>query len=91
MLRRVGFHEDYDGQLIATWFGLIADRMAELIKGHFGMSEEFLVRSLRDDTRRSLADFGDTARRDYIARWDDRVALILSDQVIDDWRGRRPR
>lgn len=54
-------------------------------EGHFGMSEEFLARSLRDDTRRSLAVFGDTAR------WDDRVALILSDQVIDDWRRGRHR
>src|SRR5215469_725253 len=30
-----------------AWFGLIADRLAELIRGPFGMSEEFLVRSLR--------------------------------------------
>jgi hypothetical protein len=68
-----------------AWFGLIADRLAELIRGPSGMSEEFLVRSLRDDTRRFLAHVGDTAR------WDDRVALILSDQVIDDWISHRPR
>jgi hypothetical protein len=68
-----------------AWFGFIADRMAELIRGPLGMSEEFLVRSLRDDTRRWLAHVGDTAK------WDDRVAAILSDDVIDRWRGRRPR
>jgi hypothetical protein len=140
MLRRVGFHEEYDGELIDrliqlmnsddlgysvaleemgwyaassyaaavlegqalhyrrpdtgdhprykrgnttrdAWFGLIADRLAELIMGPLGMSEEFLVRSLRDNTRWYLPHFGDTAK------WDDRVALILSDQVIDHWRG----
>jgi len=68
-----------------AWFGLIADRMAELIRGPFGMNEEFLVRSLRDNTRWFLAHVGETAK------WDDRVALILSDEVIDRWRGRRPR
>lgn len=67
------------------WFGLIADRLAELIKGRFGMSEEFLVRHLRDDTRMWLAFLGDTAK------WDDRVALLLSDEVIDRWRWSRPR
>jgi len=67
-----------------AWFGLIAERMAELIKGPSGMSEEFLVRSLRDDTRRWLAHFGGTAK------WDHRVASILSDKVIDRWRATRP-
>lgn len=145
MLRRVGFHEEYDGLLIErliqvmnsddlgyydafdepgwytvsyhakavlggetlhyrrpdtgkrdarfipgntsrdAWFGLVADRLAELIRGPFGMSEEFLVRSLRDDTRRFLMHVGGAPE------WDDRVALILSDQVIDDWRSQRPR
>jgi hypothetical protein len=145
MLRRVGFHEEYDGELIDrlirlmnsddlgysdamdgpgwytvsfyaaaalggetlhyrrpdtgkrdlryipgntsrdAWFGLIADRLAELIGGPFGMSEEFLVRSLRDNMRKFLAHVGDTAK------WDDRVALILSDQVIDDWISHQPR
>jgi hypothetical protein len=68
-----------------AFFGLIADRLAELIRGPSGMSEEFLVRSLRDDTRRWLARLGDTAK------WDNQVALILSDRAIDDWRGRQPR
>jgi hypothetical protein len=67
------------------WFGLIAARLAELIKGRFGMSEEFLVRHLRDDTHMWLAHLGDTAK------WDDRVALLLSDEVIDSWRRTRPR
>jgi hypothetical protein len=67
------------------WFGLIADRLAELIKGRFGMSEEFLVRHLRDDARMWLAFLGDTAK------WDDQVALLLSDEVIDRWRRTRPR
>jgi hypothetical protein len=67
------------------WFGLIADRLAELIKGRFGMSEEFLVRHLRDDARMWLARLGgDTAK------WDDRVALLLSDEVIARWRVTRP-
>ena len=75
------------GKLVSRdeWFGLIADRLAELIKGRFGMSEEFLVRYLRDDARAWLARIGgDTAR------WDDRVALLLSDEVIARWRVTRP-
>jgi hypothetical protein len=138
-----------------AYFGLIADRLAELVK--FGLDEEFLVRSLRDAARRWLEHFGDTGTADRnrakfrepleraledpaefaawrtriansdplaasqsdeelmeslrrmveflkptsaesateawasLARWDDQVAAILSDQVFDDWRMRRTR